>query len=227
MRTGLIAVLGCTALLCSGCGSSSSTPGRDVTVVGSGQVRGAPDTLDAGVGVQVTAADVSAAIGQANARAKAVTDATIGAGVRREDIQTTDLSVQPQYTPDHTVTGYLATNAVHVVIRDLTKASAVLSAAVQAGGNDARINGVSFALDDNSKLLADARARAFADAKSRAEQYAVLAGLALREVKTIKEASSDTSAPTPRFNQGAMPDIPLQPGMETVTFTVTVTWDLG
>jgi uncharacterized protein YggE len=225
--TGGLAVLAGTAVLLSGCGSSDSGISREVTVVGTGQVRGAPDTLNADVGVEVTAPDVSTAIANANGKAKAITDAMVNAGAKREDIRTTDVSVQPQYGPDHTVTGYTAANTVHVVVRDLPKASAVLASAVQAGGNDTRIRGVSFALDDNSKLLADARAGAFADAKARADQYAVLSGLKLKDVKTINESSSGESTPPQAKTQFASPDVPLEPGQQTVTFTVTVTWTMG
>ncbi|MBB5914248.1 hypothetical protein BJY24_003115 [Nocardia transvalensis] len=228
--TGAVAVFAGTAALLTGCGDSGSAgTDRDVTVVGTGQVRGAPDTLNADLGVEVTAPDVSTAIETANGRAKAVNDAVVGAGVAREDIRTTDVSLQPQYGPgsDRAVTGYRATNTVHITVRDLAKASGVLDAAVKAGGNDARLRGVSFALDDNSKLLADARARAFADAKSRAEQYAVLSGLKLRDVKTVNETrSGGDEPPTPR-NQFATPAVPLEPGMQTVTFNVTVTWNMG
>jgi len=226
--SGSVAVLAGAATLLTGCGSSGPTPHRNVTVIGSGQVQGAPDTLNSDLGVEVTAPDVSTAIGTASTQAKAVIDAMVAAGARREDIRTSDVSVQPQYSTDHTVTGYSSRNTVHVVVRDLTKASAILGAATQAGGNDTRINAVSFALDDNSKLLADARARAFADAKARAEQYAVLSGLKLGSVKTINETSSGDSTPPPTFrNQAAAPDIPLEPGMQTVTFTVTVKWELN
>ncbi len=222
-----MAVIAGATLLLSSCGSSDSGTSREVTVVGTGQVRGAPDTLNADIGVEVTAPDVSTAIENANGKAKAVDDAMVNAGAKREDIQTTDVSVQPQYGPDRAVTGYTATNTVHVVVRDLPKASAILSAAVQAGGNDTRIRGVSFALDDNSKLLADARAGAFADAKARANQYAVLSGLTLKDVKTINETRSGES-PSPQAKaQFAMPDVPLEPGQQTVTFTVTVTWNMG
>ncbi|NKY46663.1 SIMPL domain-containing protein [Nocardia cerradoensis] len=223
----VMAVLAGTTVLLSGCGSSDSGTSREVTVVGTGQVRGAPDTLNADVGVEVTAPDVSTAIANANGKAKAITDAMVNAGAKREDIRTADVSVQPQYGPDHTVTGYTATNTVHVVVRDLPKASAVLSSAVQAGGNDTRIRGVSFALDDNSKLLADARAGAFADAKARADQYAVLSGLKLKDVKTINETSSGESTPPQAKAQFAGPDVPVEPGQQTVTFTVTVTWTMG
>ncbi|WP_245921961.1 SIMPL domain-containing protein [Nocardia nova] len=225
--TGVLAVLAGTAVLLSGCGSSDSATAREVTVVGTGQVRGAPDTLNADVGVEVTAPDVSTAIANANGKAEAITDAMVNAGATREDIRTTDVSVQPQYGPDHNVTGYTATNTVHVVVRDLSKASGVLASAVRAGGNDTRIRGVSFALDDNSKLLADARAGAFADAKARANQYAVLSGLKLKDVKTINETSSGESTPPQAKAQFATPDVPLEPGRQTVTFTVTVTWTMG
>lgn len=225
--TGTVMAIAATAAFLTGCGSSGSDDSREVTVVGTGQVRGAPDTLNADVGVEVTEPDVSAAIEQANGKAAAVTDAMVQAGAKREDIQTTDVSVQPQYGPDRAVTGYQATNTVHLVVRDLPKASAILSAAVRAGGNDTRIRGVSFALDDNSKLLADARAGAFADAKARANQYAVLSGLELKDVKTINEASSGGSTPPQARAEFAAPDVPLEPGQQTVTFTVTVTWNMG
>ncbi|WP_225726157.1 MULTISPECIES: SIMPL domain-containing protein [unclassified Nocardia] len=220
-----VAVVAGAAMLCTGCGKSATPADRDVTVVGTGQVRGAPDTLNADLGVEVAADNVSGAIATVNDRAKAMTDAMVAAGVAREDIRTTDLSIQPQYTPDgHTVTDYRATNMVHVVVRELSKASAVLDGAIKAGGNETRLRGVSFALEDNSKLISDARARAFADAKSRAEQYAVLAGLKLKDVVTINEATSDNPKPQ---SANAPESFSLEPGTQTVTFTVKVTWALG
>ncbi|MFF3221942.1 SIMPL domain-containing protein [Nocardia suismassiliense] len=219
-------------VLLTGCGTDDAGPERHVTVVGSGQVRGAPDILNADLGVEVTAENVSAAIARANDKAKAMTDAVVGAGATREDVRTTDVSIQPQYSggPNggDTVIGYRATNSVRVVVRDLTKASGVLDSAIKAGGNETRLRSVSFAIDDNSQLLADARARAFADAKARAEQYAVLAGVQLTEVDTITEASShdDDSANKMSAQDAAPQSVPLEPGTQTVTFTVKVTWGL-
>ncbi|MQY23752.1 26 kDa periplasmic immunogenic protein [Nocardia sp. RB20] len=197
-------------------------------MIGSGEVQGTPDTLNADLGVEVTAPDVSSAISTASTRAKSVIDAMVTAGAKREDIRTTDVSVQPQYGADQVITGYRSSNTVHVAVHDLTKASAILTAATQAGGNDTRVDSVSFALDDNAKLLTDARARAFADAKSRAEQYAVLSGSKLGTVRTIHETSSGDTTPAPTLHkQSAMSSIPLEPGTQTVTFTVTVTWNLS
>lgn len=231
--TPALAALAGTTLLLTGCGSDKSVPDRDVTVVGSGQVRGAPDILNANLGVEVAADNVSAAINGANGKAKEMADAMVGAGLAREDVRTTDVTIQPQYAtgPDgggQNIIGYRASNTVHIVVRDLPKASAVLDAGVKAGGNDARLNGVSFAIDDDSQLLTDARARAFADAKSRAEQYAGLSGLTLKDVITINEASSDSEPPPSTYKRdGAAESMALEPGTQTVTFTVKVTWGLG
>ncbi|MBF6211221.1 SIMPL domain-containing protein [Nocardia puris] len=215
------------AVLLTGCGSSDS-PAREVTVVGTGEVRGAPDILTADLGVEVTADNVSTAIGRANERASAMTDAVVAAGVPREDITTTDVTITPVYAPDgdgRTVTGYRAANSVRVVVRDLPKASAVLDAAVAAGGDETRLRSVSFDLDDDSQLLADARTRAFEDARARAQQYADLSGDDLKDVITITES---TSGDPVRPERGAAADsFALEPGTRTVTFTVTVTWGLG
>ncbi|RJO76661.1 DUF541 domain-containing protein [Nocardia panacis] len=217
-------LVGCLLVGCGRAAEPAHTD-REVTVVGTGQVRGAPDTLNADLGVEATADNVSAAISTADARARAMTDAMVAAGAAREDIRTADISVQPQYGPDgRVVTGYRAANMVHVVVRDLPKASAVLDGATKAGGNETRVRGVSFALEDNSKLISDARARAFADAKARAEQYAVLAGRALGAVVTIDE----TGGQNQRQPSPAAPEaFSLEPGTQTVTFTVKVTWALG
>ncbi|MEV6431143.1 SIMPL domain-containing protein [Nocardia sp. NPDC051463] len=228
--TAAIAAAAGTAVLLSGCGRSDSGPDREVTVVGSGQVRGAPDTLNADLGVEVNADNVSAAIGGANDKAKAMTDTMVAAGLPREDARTTEVSIQPQYAGgpngNQTIVGYRATNSLHIVVRDLSKASAILDSGVKAGGNETRLRGVSFALDDDSRLLADARSRAFDDAKSRAEHYAVLAGLKLTDVITITEASSRDDNPK-ALRDGAAESFALEPGTQTVTFTVKVTWGLG
>jgi uncharacterized protein len=50
------------AQMLTGCGKSDSSTQREVTVVGTGQVRGALDTLNGDLGVEVNAENVSAAI---------------------------------------------------------------------------------------------------------------------------------------------------------------------
>jgi len=224
------AVLAAVAL--SGCDSAPAVGAnaRQVTVVGTGEVRGAPDTLTADVGVEVVAPDVTAAMNQASERQQAVIDQLAARGIDAKDISTTTVTLQPQYGDNSVVTGYRAGNSISVTLRELDAASETLATIVTAGGNATRINSVSYSIDDDSTLVSDARARAFNDARSRAEQYAGLSGLSLGNVLSISEAPGG-SVPLPRvpMAEGAMAaavPVPLQPGEQTVSFSVTAVWEL-
>jgi uncharacterized protein YggE len=215
----------------TGCDASSdsvSEHSRQVTVVGSGEVQGVPDLLTADVAIEFAAPDVTTATNQTNDRQRAVIDALTSRGIDGKDINTTQVSLQPEYGDNSTISGYRATNAIQVKIRKLDSASQALTSIVDAGGNATRINSVSYSIEDNSKLVTDARARAFQDAQDRAKQYAQLSGLTLGKVISISEAPGSTppvpAVPMPR---GAMAtEMPLQPGEQTVGFTVTAVWEL-
>ncbi|HEY5856108.1 MAG TPA: SIMPL domain-containing protein [Aldersonia sp.] len=219
-------VAGCSA------NSSGEAPVREVSVVGTGEVRGKPDVLRAEVGVEVSAPDVSGAVSAANERSRAMVDALTAAGVDRADIQTTEVSITPEYSSPGieggtaTVSGYRATNTVRIVVRDLDNASTVLDDAVAAAGDAARLNGVSFSIDDDTQLLADARARAFEDAKARAQQYADLAGMNLGDVITISESGSAAPTPVERAQADAATPMTIEPGTQTLSFSVSVRWEL-
>ncbi len=203
------------------------TNSRQVTVVGSGQVQGTPDTLTANVLIEFTAPDVTAAMNQTSERQQAVINALVTAGVDRKDIRTTQVRLQPQYGPESSaIVGYRASNSIDVKIRNLDSASNTLALIVSTGGNATRINSVNYSIDDDSHLVKDARARAFQDAKDRAQQYAQLSGLKLGKVISISESAGATP-PTPiPLTRAAAAPVPLEPGQQTVSFSVTVVWEL-
>ena len=227
---GLVLAL-CLAAAASACDHSPERVGdnpRQVTVVGSGHVQGVPDMLTADVGIEFTAPDVTAAMDQTNSRQQAVIDALANAGVDRKDISTTDVSLQPQYdNSGATISRYRAANSIRVKIHPASTASRLLAVIVGTGGDATRINSVSYSIADDSELVKDARARAFADAKDRAAQYAQLSGLGLGKIISISEASGAAApAPSP-LRGGAMPSmVPLEPGQQTVSFSVTAVWEL-
>src|ERR1700741_1783365 len=146
-----LAAAGLTVATLSACDKPNPpSPGanpRQVTVVGSGQVQGVPDTLTADVGIEFTAPDVTAAMNQTNDRQQAVINALTGAAVDRKDISTTDVSLQPQYdSSGGTITGYRANNSIRVKIHPVDSASHVLAVIVGAGGDATRLNSVSHSL---------------------------------------------------------------------------------
>ena len=231
----VLAAAGLAAASLSACDSSSGASveqgadTRQVTVVGAGKVQGTPDTLTANVSIEFIAPDVTSAMNQTSQRQQAVIDALVGAGVDRKDISTTQVSLQPQYggaDNPATIVGYRASNSIDVKIRQADAASQTLALIVSTGGDATRINSVNYSIGDDSQLVKDARARAFEDARDRAEQYAELSGLTLGQVISITEqapATPPTPFPMPRATMEA---VPLEPGQQTVGFSVTVVWEL-
>jgi uncharacterized protein YggE len=234
-RTIILAAAGLTVAALSACDKHTPAPPgaspRQVTVVGSGQVQGTPDTLTAEVAIEFFAPDVTAAMNQTNDRQQAVIDALAGAGLDRKDISTTAVTLQPQYSSAEppTISGYRATNAIRVKIHPTDAASRMLALIVSTGGDATRIGSVSYSIADDSQLVKDARARAFNDAKGRADQYAQLSGLRLGRVISISEVSGAPPAGggPPAPPRGMAAAVPLEPGQQTVSFSVTAVWELG
>lgn len=230
-------VLAAAALVIAGVAACEAKPAatplpgednvRKVTVVGSGEVQGTPDTGTINASIVFQSPDAVAATNQTNERMAQVIAAVKGQGIADADISTVQVEVSPQYGDNSTITGYQATNAISVKVRDVNAAGPTVAAIQTTGGNAARINSVNFSIEDDSQFVKDARARAFEDAKARAQQYAELSGLTLGQVISISETGADTP-PTPMPRYGAMEASapPLQPGQQTVGFSVTVVWEL-
>ncbi|HEY9263996.1 MAG TPA: SIMPL domain-containing protein [Mycobacterium sp.] len=201
---------------------------RQVTVVGAGQVQGTPDTLTVNASMEFLAPDATAAMNQTNDRQRAVIDALVAAGIERNDLATTQADLQPQYNSDSTsISAYRATNSINVTIRDLDLASDAIGMIVSTGGNATRINSISYSIEDDSQLVRDARARAFEDAKDRADQYAQLSGLNLGKVISISESAGPTPPQPMQAPRAMEAAVPLEPGQQTVGFSVTVIWELS
>ncbi|KUI46393.1 hypothetical protein AU198_01930 [Mycobacterium sp. GA-1199] len=228
---GFVALLsGCDATAAPVLTNDDDNTQRQVTVVGSGEVLGAPDTLTINAGMEVVAADAAAALNQTSQLQRGVIDALVDSGIDRKDINTSEVSVQPQYGGgDNTIDGYRATNTIDIKVRALNTAPQVFGIIAGRGGNATRINNVTLAIEDDSQLVREARARAFNDAKSRAEQYALLAELDLGKVISISEvpaSSPPTPYPTPRGPAAEMAAVPIEPGQQAVGFNVTVIYEL-
>src|SRR5512132_2080857 len=88
--------------------TSAGVPGmRQVTVVGHGEVKGAPDTATVQIGVETEAAAAKDALAQNSAQAQAVQEKLTKLGVDAKDIQTSNFSINPTYGTDgRQVNGY-------------------------------------------------------------------------------------------------------------------------
>jgi uncharacterized protein YggE len=211
-------------------GGSGSASGQGITVTATGKVTGRPDTLRLDLGVSTSGATVTATLASANAAERAVQKALHDGGVADKDIQSSGLSVQPNYDYSKTggaiLKGYQVNESVDVALRNIDKAGDLIGSAVTAGGNAVRVNGISLDLEDNSSLLAGARSQAFAAAKAKAQQYATAAGRGLGDVISINETVQATSPQVPYAaamdSAAGAASVPIQAGSQAVGVTVTV-----
>jgi uncharacterized protein YggE len=150
-----------------------------------------------------------------------------GAGIDARDMQTSRLSLQPQYAPNRSgpspVVGYRASNRVTVRLRDVTKVAGIIDVLVGAGANE--LGGINFMVSQASKLLDEAREKAVADARRKAEIYAKAAGVTLGEPLSISEEGGAAPVFRSKMVGGmAASAAPVAQGEETLSVTVSVSW---
>lgn len=205
-----------------------------VTVTGKGSVSITPNLLTLSVDVHTTGAQASSALSQNNAVTGRVLQALVSGGVAHRDLQTTDLTIQPNYgTTGQSVSGYGVDNTVIAKIRKFSTAGTVIDAAVAAGGNDTRINSLSFSLTRPLHAQARARTQAVRQAVGHAKAIAVSASEHLGGICSIHDdtTTTTTAPPPPFFGYGAVAapsaKAPVEAGSQTVTSRVTIVFALG
>jgi uncharacterized protein YggE len=209
--------------------SPSDDQSRDsVLVSGTGNVFGEPDTLAADFAVEADASTVGEALDRANAAATRMRDTLARAGVVKADLQTSNVGISPKRNEHNDITGYTVSQGLTAKIRNLPQAGTLMSAAVKAGGDAARLNGISFSISDEAELLVEARKRAFADARGKAGLYAREAGRSLGRVVKVSEENPGYGRPFGQYAMAAADSaVPIEPGRQQLTVTVTVEWTLN
>ena len=203
-----------------------------IVVDGLGKVTGTPDVLRATLGVSLRRDNVGSALQDANALQGKVRAALKQDGVAADDLQTSDVSINPSYDSRGRRDGYTVSETLTVKLRKLQRAGQAITDAVNAGGNAAVLNGVSFALEDNAALLQKARDAAYAEAKAKAERYAELAHRGLGKVLLVAESTSPAVQPLAfgaaagAADVAASSPVPIDAGTSQVSVSVTVRWAL-
>jgi uncharacterized protein YggE len=215
---------------------------RTISVVGSGKLSAAPDVAEIGLGVVTQAATAREALSANNDAMTALHAVLKDRGVASKDVQTTQISVNPQYsqpTPPAPgqqqrefvprIVGYQVTNTVRVVVRDVAKLGAMLDAVVGAGAN--QMHGISFRVDRPEALMDQARKAAMADAKRKADLLAGEAGVVVGRPLSIRESTAEPPPPPMmlgRMMRGAAAPaaVPVSAGEQELSLTVHVVYEL-
>ena len=224
-RTALAAAAVAAALLTAPA-LAQVIPPAAISVTGEATVSVPPDLAEIDGGVTSEAKTAREASEANNAAMGKVLQALKGAGIEEKDIRTARLSLQPQSAPNRSgpsaIAGYRASNRVTVRVRDVTKVANVIDTLVGAGANE--IGGINFVVSQASKLLDEARERAVADARRKAEIYARAAGVTLGAPLSISEEGNSAPVPYRRMAAGMAASAPVAQGEETLAVTVSVSW---
>ncbi|GGK40869.1 SIMPL domain-containing protein [Nocardia camponoti] len=206
-----------------------------ITMSGRGTVRAVPDVVELSLAVQTRAGRVVAAYEEAGRVITAVLQALRDAGVDEKDTATTGLSIDPEtrYSErkGNEIVGYAASSRIRVALREgVVDPATAIAAAVHAGGDAIRLDGLTRTVADPAPLLTQARDLAFDDARAKAEQYATRADVALGPVLEITEHTGTASPPPMRAREVALmasaSAVPVVAGETEVDATVRVTWAL-
>lgn len=211
---------------------SSVTTQKSTTfdVTGEGKSSTAPDIAEITAGITVSAQTVKAAQDQINAVINKVSQAIKQTGVDPKDIQTTNYNIYPSY--DYTggsqrITGYSASTNLSVKVRDLDNVNNVIDAVTASGAN--QISGLSFGVDDKTKVEDEARQKAVAQAKKKAEQAAKIAGFKLGRIINYSENFQGEPRPIPLMMETAKSaGVPtrVEPGSSEVIVNVTLSYEI-
>jgi uncharacterized protein YggE len=197
-----------------------------------GRVAAQPDLAELSAGVVSSAATAAAAMADNSRAMTAMVAALRKAGVAAADIQTSNLSLNPQYRYESNkppvLTGYQASNTVNLKVRNLAGTGALIDAMVAAGAN--QINGPSFSLASPEAALDEARAAAVATARARAEIYAKAAGLKVKRIDSITEGHAMPPQPRPMMRMAMADSVaaapPVEAGEVGLTVSVNVNFEL-
>jgi uncharacterized protein YggE len=222
----------------------------EITVSGKGEAFAVPDIATFTYSVMEEGATVKAAQDKATAKTNAALDFLKKSGIEEKDIKTVGYNANPKYEYEskicapntycvpgrEKIVGYQVSQTIEVRVKDTTKAGDILTGIGSIGVSN--VSGLSFTIDDEDKILAEARAAAIADAKAKADVLAKDLGVRIVRIKTFQENNGgypifyDAKASMEVANQaadgrgGATPAPALPTGENKVISNVQITFEI-
>jgi len=214
-----------------------------IWVSGTGKVAVSPDIAILRLGIETQEVTVGEAQVKASEAMDKVKTALIESGVAEKDMQTQNFRIRQRTRWDdeqqqEVVIGYRVTNDVVAKIRDMEKIGDIIDAVVAAGGDYTRIDDLSFSVDEPSTYYDEAREKAMAEAKAKAEKIAGLAGMKLGEPTYINESASTpylggmgyemaVPAPTPAPAPIIVETPPISPGEIEISVNMQIAYSIA
>lgn len=212
-----------------------ATQGPVIEITASETVQSEPDQATLGAGVTTRAPTAVAAMRDNATLMERVLARLNSLGIPRRDVQTSGVSLNPQYRYNNNAppvfTGYEVTNQLSVILREVDRVGPTIDALVAAGANN--VSGPFFSRDDDAAQRRKARETAFRAAEAHAREYAGLAGFANLRLLSIEE-SLQRGGPIP-FDlanreaiqvTGSSKNTPIEPGRVGTSVQLTAKYEM-
>jgi uncharacterized protein len=211
---------------------------RLMTMVATGEASAVPEQISFTLTASARRLDLDDAMAASSATTRRVLTELADHGVEKDDVQTTGLSMHPEYRyhayDPPTLIGYRVTQRARVEVDELTRGGPAISAAIAVGGNGVRVSGIQLGMADPDGLLKKARDAAVQSATVKAEQYAAATGQSLGEVVSIRELGRPPQRYQPQsvFAGRALADgelakaLPIRAGKDDLQVRIQVVWAL-
>lgn len=214
---------------------------RVIVVTGDGKVDAAPDAAVLTMGAEATGENAREALDKNNAAMARIIDAFLADGISREDIQTSNFQIVPEYrqrrrsdnsdylAPE--IVGYRVSNQVTVRVKDLDNLGQAIDRSVMFGANTG--GGITFYNEEPETFVDQARDEAIAEARSKAERMSAAAGVKLGPLLMLTEHSGgDHPVPMRMAAEMAYGDssasaVPVMGGENSYSATVTLTYEIA
>jgi hypothetical protein len=238
MKTALVAALMFGVLAISSPAAAQQSTinqtiaGTRLDVSATGEVTRVPDVAIVTAGVVSRSSTATGALQDTADRMQRVLAALKRAGVDDRDIQTSSVSLNPEYRyvenqPPQLI-GYTASNNVTVRFRDIRNSGKILDVLVGQGAN--QISGPTLTVDKPETALDEARAKAIAIGRARAELYARSLGLHVVRIVSVNESAGGYPVPPPMPMYAradmAQAKTSIEPGEQKLQVNLAMTFEL-
>lgn len=199
-----------------------------LTVQGQGTASATPDQMVLTISVHTQSASAKTALASNATKAHVLISTFEKQGVPGRQLQTTGLDLEPTYDNSGTITGYAVDDTITATTNNLANAGTLIDAAVGATGNSARLQGISFSVQHQDVVLAQARATAVHQAATLAAGMARADGLEVGPLCALQDnTTSSTSEPQPLFASAhAAVSTPVQAGTQQFNAQISATYEL-
>lgn len=219
---------------------------RQISVQGEGKVAVKPDIAVFSAGVVTSSEKIKNAQDENTKKSNAIAEFLKQQGIEAKDVKTVGYNINPQYQYDNRpciqiypspcsppavpkIASYEVRHTLEIKVRDLGKVDELLEGVVVAGANE--VGSVQFKVDDEEKVLAEARKKAIEDARSKAKVLAKDLDVRLTKIVSFSESGGPIFGRFEALGKGgdgfggAVPTPQVEPGEQEIRSFVNVVYE--